>query len=45
MLFLQGQRVEIIHAANGMALGGLGCLAGAITATLYLIVDVVFGGS
>jgi hypothetical protein len=44
MLFRQRQRVEIIRSANRMTLGGLGCLAGAITATLTLIVDVVLGG-
>ena len=44
MLFRQRQRVAIIRSANWMALAGLGCLAGAITATLGLIVDVVLGG-
>jgi Family of unknown function (DUF6328) len=44
MLFRQRQRIEIIRAANGMALGGMVCLAGAMTATLGLIVDVVLGG-
>jgi hypothetical protein len=44
MLFRQQRRVEIIRSANWMALGGLGCLAGAMTATLGLIVDVVLGG-
>jgi uncharacterized protein DUF6328 len=44
MLFRQRQRGEIIRAANWMALGGLGCLAGAMTATLCLIIDVVLGG-
>jgi Family of unknown function (DUF6328) len=43
MLFRQRQRVGIIRSANWMALAGLGCLAGAITATLGLIVDVVLG--
>ena len=45
MLFRQRKRTEIIRVANGMTLGGMGCLAGAMTATLCLIVDVVLDGS
>ncbi|HEY6421990.1 MAG TPA: DUF6328 family protein [Pseudonocardiaceae bacterium] len=44
MLFRQRQRIQIIRASNGMALAGLGCVAGAMTATLGLITDVVLGG-
>lgn len=44
MLFRQRQRIKIIQVANGMTLGGMSCLAGAMTATLCLIVDVVLGG-
>ncbi|HEY3894090.1 MAG TPA: DUF6328 family protein [Pseudonocardiaceae bacterium] len=41
ILFRQQRRVTIIQASSRMALGGLACLAGSMTATLTLIVDVV----
>lgn len=41
ILFRQQRRVAIIQASSRMALGGLACLAGSMTATLTLIVDVV----
>ncbi|MGH3673828.1 MAG: DUF6328 family protein [Pseudonocardiaceae bacterium] len=44
ILFRRRRRVAIIQAANRMALGGLVCLAGSMTATLGLIVDVVVDG-
>jgi hypothetical protein len=43
LLFRAGRRPEIIRAANGFALGGLICLAAAMTATVTLIADLVFG--
>lgn len=45
VLFRRSQRKEIIDSANWMAIGGLGCVAGAITTTLALVVDVVLGRS
>ncbi|GDY32182.1 DUF6328 family protein [Gandjariella thermophila] len=43
LLFRAGRRPEIIRAANGFALSGLVCLAAAMTATVMLIGDLVFG--
>jgi hypothetical protein len=43
LLFRAGRRAEIIRAANSFALSGLVCLAAAMTATVTLIGDLVFG--
>jgi uncharacterized protein DUF6328 len=43
LLFRQRQREEIVRFGNWTALGGLGCVVGAMTATLGLVVDVVLG--
>jgi hypothetical protein len=44
LLFRQGQRVEILRVSNGFAIAGLGCLALAMSATVFLLADVVLGG-
>lgn len=43
LLFRRRQREEIVRSANWMALAGLGFVAGAMTATLGLVVDVALG--
>jgi hypothetical protein len=43
LLFRQRQREEIIRSGNWTALGGLVCVAGAMIATVGLVVDVVLG--
>lgn len=44
VLFRRGQRPVIVRVANNLALGGLGCLAVSMTATVLLLTDVVLGG-
>jgi len=43
VLFRRGQREEIVRSANWIAIGGLACVAGAMTVTLGLVVDVLLG--
>lgn len=43
LLFRHRRRGELLNSANAMALAGLGCLAGAMTATVVLLVYVVAG--
>ncbi|MEC3980143.1 DUF6328 family protein [Amycolatopsis sp. H20-H5] len=43
LLFRTGRREEILVAGNRTVLAGLGCLAAAITATVTLIANVVYG--
>jgi Family of unknown function (DUF6328) len=45
MLFRKQQKHELVFLANRMALIGLGFLALALTATILLITDVVFGAT
>jgi uncharacterized membrane protein len=43
LLFRQGQRAEILRVSNGFAIVGLGCLAAAMSSTVFLLADVVLG--
>jgi hypothetical protein len=43
VLFRTGRRDEILRVGNGFVLVGLGCLAAAITVTVALIAEVVYG--
>lgn len=43
ILFRRGQRERIVEVASGYALVGLGLLAAAMTGTVLLVADVVFG--
>lgn len=43
MLFRSGRRYEILRIGNRVVLGGLVCIALAVTATVSLIIKVVFG--
>ena len=43
VLFRQGQRDRILRISNRFALCGLGCLAGAVSGTVLLLVDVIAG--
>jgi hypothetical protein len=43
LLFRQGQRPEILRVSNGFAIGGLVCLALAMSSTVFLLADVVLG--
>jgi putative flippase GtrA len=43
VLFRQGQRDRILRISNRFALAGLACLAGAVSATVLLLVDVIVG--
>jgi Family of unknown function (DUF6328) len=43
LLFRQGQRPEILRVSNTFAIGGLACLALAMSATVFLLADVVLG--
>lgn len=43
LLFRQRQRQEILRVSNGLAIAGLGCLAIAMSATIFLLGDVVLG--
>lgn len=44
LLFRLRQREHIVRTGNWMALGGLASLAGALTATVLLLVDAILGG-
>jgi hypothetical protein len=44
VLFRQGRREEIIRVADRMAIGGLACLAVAMSGTVLLIFEMVVGG-
>jgi len=44
LLFRQRQRPEILRVSNGLAIAGLACLALAMSATIFLLADVVLGG-
>jgi hypothetical protein len=43
LLFRTGSRERILNAGNRFVLVGLGCLAGAMTVTVVLIAEVVYG--
>jgi magnesium-transporting ATPase (P-type) len=43
VLFRRSRREKIVRSGNWTALGGLVCVAGAMIATLGLVVDVVLG--
>jgi Family of unknown function (DUF6328) len=43
ILFRRGRRERIVEVANRYALAGLGFLAAAMTGTVLLVADVVFG--
>jgi hypothetical protein len=43
VLFRQGQRPEILRVSNRFAIGGLASLALAMSATVFLLADVVLG--
>jgi uncharacterized protein DUF6328 len=43
LLFRQRQRPEILRVSNGFAIGGLASLAIAMSATIFLLADVVLG--
>ncbi|MFC7615946.1 DUF6328 family protein [Actinokineospora soli] len=43
VLFRQGQRDRILRISNRFALCGLACLAGAVSGTVLLLVDVIAG--
>jgi hypothetical protein len=43
LLFRQGQRPEILRVSNRFAIAGLGCLAIAMSSTVFLLADVVLG--
>ncbi|MBV9060400.1 MAG: hypothetical protein JO296_08235 [Pseudonocardiales bacterium] len=43
LLFRQGERPEIVRVSNTFAIGGLVCLALAMSATVFLLADVVLG--
>ncbi|MFC5288080.1 DUF6328 family protein [Actinokineospora guangxiensis] len=43
VLFRQGQRDRILRISNRFALAGLACLAGALSGTVLLLVDVIIG--
>ncbi len=43
VLFRAGRRHDILRAGNRLVLGGLACLAAAVTVTVALIAKVVFG--
>lgn len=43
ILFRTGHRWEIVQSGNRAVLAGLGCLAAAVTVTVALIVEVVYG--
>jgi formate hydrogenlyase subunit 3/multisubunit Na+/H+ antiporter MnhD subunit len=44
ILFRQRQRRKIVQVSNGLAIAGLGCLAIAMSATVFLLADVILGG-
>jgi hypothetical protein len=44
LLFRQGKRPEILRVSNTFAIIGLGCLAIAMSATIFLLADVVLSG-
>jgi len=44
LLFRHRRREELLRSSNVMALAGLACLAGAMTATVLLLTYVVIGG-
>ncbi|CCH31087.1 putative membrane protein [Saccharothrix espanaensis DSM 44229] len=44
ILFRKGRREDIIDVANRFAIGGLACLAVAMTGTILLLGEVVVGG-
>ena len=44
LLFRQRQRPEILRVSNGFAIAGLASLAIAMSATIFLLVDMVLGG-
>ncbi len=44
LLFRQGRRPEILRVSNRFAIAGLGCLAAAMSSTVFLLADVVLGG-
>ncbi len=44
LLFRQRQRPEILRVSNGFAIAGLASLAMAMSATIFLLADVVLGG-
>lgn len=43
LLFRQGRRAEILRVSNRFAVAGLGCLAAAMSSTVFLLADVVLG--
>lgn len=43
LLFRQGQRAEILRVSNVFAIGGLASLALAMSATVFLLTDMVLG--
>lgn len=45
VLFRQGRREEIIDMANRLAIGGLACLAAAMSGTVLLIFQMTVGGA
>jgi O-antigen/teichoic acid export membrane protein len=44
LLFRKREKSEVVFVANRMALGGLLCLALAITGVIMLVTDFLFGG-
>ncbi|MFI9009308.1 DUF6328 family protein [Actinosynnema sp. NPDC053489] len=44
LLFRRGRREDIVEVANRFAIGGLACLAVAMTGTILLLAEVVVGG-
>jgi O-antigen/teichoic acid export membrane protein len=44
VLFRQGRRVEIVHAANNFSLIGLGLLGTAMVGTVFLVAVVIVAG-
>jgi Family of unknown function (DUF6328) len=45
ILFRSHEKRSVLHAANGMAIAGLGFLAAAIVGVLVLIADYLYGGA
>lgn len=43
LLFRHGQRPEILRVSNRFAIAGTACLAAAMSATVFLLADVVLG--
>ena len=43
LLFRQHRKAQIVDLSNRLAIGGLACLAMAVTGSIFLITDVLFG--